>query len=214
MSRRDRTTGLPRPRERAAVSHGPTFLGIHWTDDHWRAAILGGVAIIGLLVVGIFVWRWYVEHVRYPNSVVLRVEDQEFTLDYFTERLPSFAQANSSLTTGFREPALLSKLEEEAITIIAAEGRGVDLSDEAVTQWIADDLGVPVGGAGSSFDTLYRQRLKTQGLSNDDYRRLAKAQLADTKLQEIAEGRTRSHRHPAHASCGLPGLRGGCPGHS
>ncbi|MEZ4491891.1 MAG: peptidylprolyl isomerase [Dehalococcoidia bacterium] len=184
MSRRDRTTGIPRQRERASATQEPTFLGMRWGETHWRFLILGGVALIGLLVFGLIGWRWYDENVRQPNSVVLRVEDQEFTLDYFTERLPGFAQANPSLSTGFREPALLTKLEEEAITIILAEERGIDLSEDAVTRWIADDLGVPVGGAGSSFDTLYRQRLRTQGLTNADYRRLARAELADTKLIE------------------------------
>src|SRR5690606_18824201 len=63
-----------------------------------------------------------------------------------------------------------------------AEERGIDLSEEAVTRWIAEDLGVPAGGAGSSFDSLYRQRLRTLGLSNGDYRRLAAAQAADEAL--------------------------------
>lgn len=182
MTRRDRTTGLPRPRERARTDHGPTFLGIRWGEGHTRFLILGGAVLLLALVLGIMGYRWYDENVIMPNRTVLSVEGQEFDLAYFTERLPGFAQANPSLSQGFLEPALLTKLEDEALTIIAARERGIDLSDDAVTQWIADDLGVPVGGTGSSFDTLYRQRLRTLGLSNSDYRRLATAQAANEKL--------------------------------
>lgn len=185
MTRRDRTTGLPRQRERGAAAQQRTFLGMRWSETHTRFAILGGVVLLGLIVLGMIGYRWYVDNVQLPNRVVLRVDDQEYNLAYFTERLPSFAQANPSLTVGFREPALLRKLEEEALTIIAARERGVDLSRDAVTAWIAEDLGVPVGGSGSSFDTLYRQRLRTVGLSNDDYRRLATAQLADERMLEV-----------------------------
>ena len=185
MTRRDRTTGLPRQRERAGAAQQRTFLGLHWTDTYTRLAILGAIVVLGLVVLGMIAYRWYDENVALPNHVVLRVDDIEYDLAYYTERLPSFAQANPSLTAGFREPALLNKLEEEALTILAARERGVDLSDNAVTAWIAEDLGVPVGGSGSSFDTLYRQRLRTLGLSNDDYRRLAIAQLSDEELIAI-----------------------------
>jgi hypothetical protein len=185
MTRRDRTTGLPRQRERATAAQQRTFLGGRWGEHHTRFAILGAVALLALLVLGMIAYRWYDENVAMPNRVVLRVGNVEYDLAYFTERLPSFAQANPSLTAGFREPALLSKLEEEAIVILAARERGVDLGESAVTAWIADDLGVPVGGSGSSYDTLYRQRLRELGLSNGDYRRLATAQLADEQLIAI-----------------------------
>jgi hypothetical protein len=185
MTRRDRTTGLPRQRERQAAAQQRTFLGLRWSDNLIRFSVLGAIVLLGLVVFGMIAYRWYDENVSLPNHVVLRVDDIEYDLEYYTERLPSFAQANPSLTAGFREPALLNKLEEEALVILAAEERGVDLSGDAITAWIAEDLGVPVGGSGSSFDTLYRQRLRELGLSNDDYRRLAVAQLADEKLTEI-----------------------------
>lgn len=187
MSRRDRTTGLPRHSERSAAAQESTFLGMRWSERHTRFSILGGAALLLILVAALIGYNWYHDNVVMPNRVVLRVDDREFKLDYFTERLPSFAQANPSLSAGFREPALLSKIEEEALTIIAANERGIDTSNEAVTQWIADDLGVPVGGSGSSFDTLYRQRLRGLGLSNDEYRQLATAELADERLREVLQ---------------------------
>ena len=188
MARRDRTTGLPRRRERQQAQQAAGFLGIHWSEGRQRLAILGGVALIGMLVVLMIGWRWYDENVRLPSATVLTVGEENFDLDYFTNRLGPFADENPSLRQGFLEFALLDKIESEALTVMLAEERGVAPSEEDVTQFIADDLGVPVGGSGSSFDTLYRQQLRTTGLSDSDYRKVATAAAADAALLDVFTG--------------------------
>jgi hypothetical protein len=185
MARRDRTTGLPRRREQRTQQRAAGFLGIQWTEARQRLAILGGVGLIGLLVLGLIGYRWYDENIRMPGATVLTVADESFDLDYFTNRLGPFAQENPSLRAGFLEFALIDKLEREALTVLLAEERGIEFTEATVTQSIADDLGVPVGGSGSSFDTLYRQQLRTTGLSDDDYRRLSKASAADATLLDL-----------------------------
>lgn len=183
MTRRDKTTGRPRRREseRHAPGAGERFT---WGEKHTRLAILSAVGVLLAVVLGLIGYQWYDENVGKPNKTVLQVNDQEFSLEYFTERIIPFATENPRLSRGFLEPALLTKLEEEAVTIAEAERRGVDTSDEAVTQFIADELGVAPGGAGTPFDTLYRQRLRETGLSNSDYRRLSRAALAEAALLE------------------------------
>lgn len=184
MARRDRTTGLPRRREREEQRQAAGFLGIHWTEARQRLAILGGVVLLGLIVLGMIGYRWYDENVRMPGATVLTVSGESFDLEYFTDRLGPFAAENPSLRPGFLEFALLDKLESEALTVLLAEERGITLTPADVTQYIADDLGVPVGGAGSSFDTLYRQQLRTTGLGDGDYRRLSEAAAANERLLE------------------------------
>jgi len=147
--------------------------------------ILGGIGVIGLMVLAMIGWRWYDQNVRLPGSTILTVGDERFELDYFASRLGPFARDNSSVGRGFLEFSLLDKLESEALTVKLAEERGISLTDADVTQFIADDLGVPVGGAGSSFDTLYRQQLRTTGLSDGEYRRISKAAAADAGLIEV-----------------------------
>lgn len=189
MTRRDRTTGIPRHRPRESSTRERRFAGINWTDSRLRLAILGSAGLLLILVLGMIAYRWYDENVLMPRSTVLRVYDEKFSLQYFTDRLVPFAQENTSLSRGFLEPALMTKLEEEALTVRMAEDRGYDLSEDAVTQFIADEFGVAPGGQGTAYDTLYRQRLRETGLSDSNYRRLSKAALAESLLLDdvIAE---------------------------
>jgi hypothetical protein len=187
MTRRDKTTGRPRRRESDRAAAG-SKRGFSWSETHTRLAILSSVGVLLLLVLGLIVYEWYDENVGKPNKTILQVDDQEFSLEYFTERIVPFATENPRLSRGFLEPALLTKLEEEAVTIAEAERRGIDTSDDAVTQYIAEELGVAPGGAGTPFDTLYRQRLRETGLSNSDYRQLSRAALAESAiLEQITE---------------------------
>lgn len=187
MARRaERTTALPRPRPRKEVAQGRRVLGIEWTERHSRWGILAAVIVLGLIVAGLFTYQQVDEHYLTPNKTILTVGDEHFKLSYYTDRLYEYAQTNQSsgLSLAILEQQLLTKLEDEAVTIKLAEERNINLSDDEITKQIASELGVPVGGPGSSFDTLYRQRLKTTKMSDGNYRQLAKASLANSKLLE------------------------------
>lgn len=185
MSRRERTTALPRThiRERDAREQR-TFLGRPWTERESRFAIIGGALFLLLVVAAAFGYRLYYNQVLRPNKVILEVGAEKVRLDYYTDRLFEFARANTNTSLPLIQSGLLSKLEEEALTVQEAESRGIALGEAEVTQAIADKLGVPVGGDGSVFDTRYRAELARTGLTDTSFRRLAKAELADTKLRE------------------------------
>lgn len=148
--------------------------------------MLSGAAALLLLVVGIFAWRQYDERFVKPNEVVLSVGDSDVKLSYYADRLASFVQQNQSsgLSLAILEQSLLSKLEEEELTIQLAQDRGITISEDDISQSIAAELGVPVGGDGSAYDNLYRQRLKATNMSSSNYRRMVKAQVADKRLRE------------------------------
>lgn len=171
---------------------GKRFAGITWKEHHIRLGILAFAAGLLLLVGGLFGYRLYDDIIARPQHVVLTVGDQKFKLNYYTDRLLSFVQANQSTEQSVSLPLLqeqlLSKITDEALGIQLAKEKGVDLSDDAITKEIASELGVPVGGPGSSFDTLYRAKLKTTSMSDSNYRRLAEANLANTKLLELYKG--------------------------
>lgn len=189
MSRRDRTTGKPKHRPRAASERERRAGGLSWSPNYTRYAILGAAGVLLIFVLGMVGYRWYDENIGKPRDVILRVNDESFTLGYFTDRLGQFAVANPQLSRGFIEPALLTKLEEEVVMIEMAEAQGYDLSDQAVTDYIAEDLGVEPGGSGSTFDSLYRDALRRTGLDDGDYRRLSKGALAESLLiEDIQEG--------------------------
>ncbi|MEO9253915.1 MAG: SurA N-terminal domain-containing protein [Tepidiformaceae bacterium] len=188
MARRERTTGLPRPRVRAEHVKGKRVAGVRWGEQHVRLAIIAGAIALLLLVTGLLGYRYYDNNYATPRHVVLTVGGQKTSLSYYTERLYQFAQANSanqsqgSTSLALLEQQLLTKLEEESLTVQLAKSKGIDLSDDAITKEIATELGVPVGGPGSSFDTLYRAKLSSTKLSDGNYRRLAEATLANNAL--------------------------------
>jgi parvulin-like peptidyl-prolyl isomerase len=191
MSRRERTTGLPRPRSRATqAKSGWRFAGVDFAEHHARLAIIAGPVLLLALVIGLIGYKEYDDRVVTPNHVILTTGGDEFKLSYYTDRLFAFAQADAQANGGttnlpLLEQQLLTKLEDEALTIQLAKEKGIDLSDDAITQEIAQTLGVPVGGTGSSFDVLYRARLKTDKMSDASFRRLSEAQLANDKLLEL-----------------------------
>lgn len=186
MARRDRTTAIPRRHEKAAAAKQSRF---DLDSNSSRLAVLGFAVVLLLAVVGLFAYRVYESRVGTPNKVVLRVGDERYNLRYYSDRLGPYVSQNqnsgSSLTV--LEDDLLNKLETEGLTVSLARKQGIDLSDTAVREYIAEQLGVSVGGSGSSFDSLYRAQLRTLHLADGTYRRLKTAELADAKLKDLVE---------------------------
>ncbi|MEX0781367.1 MAG: peptidylprolyl isomerase [Dehalococcoidia bacterium] len=187
MARRERTTALPRRREREHAAHGGRrFLGMDWDLRHTQLTILGLAGALLVFVFGLAAWGWYSDRYVRPNETILTVGGQEVSLRYYSDRLlPWFQQnASTSLSPSLLEQSLLVKLEDEELTLLIAEDRGITITDEDVTNAIAADLGVPAGGDGSAYDSLYRDRLKATGMSDGNYRRLSRAQVANDRVME------------------------------
>ncbi|MBA4179929.1 MAG: hypothetical protein C0506_05005 [Anaerolinea sp.] len=184
MARRERTTGLPRPRPRANARNERRVAGVRLSDRNIRFGVLGGSAALLVIVLFLLGYRWYDENIARPNSSVLTVAGDEYSLEYYTDRLFQFAQLNQSSGTNpsLLEQALLQKLEEEALALKLAAEKGITISEQDITNQIGVELGVPVGGSGSSFATLYRQKLKDLKMSDGNYRRLTEAQIAHDRL--------------------------------
>ncbi|MGE5596958.1 MAG: SurA N-terminal domain-containing protein [Hyphomicrobiales bacterium] len=195
MARRERTTALPRPRPRAVKRDaGRRFAGIEWTESRLRALIIGGAGLLLIAVLGALGWRIYDQQVRRPEQVVLSVGDEQVRLKYYADRLLPWLQENgqSGQSTSVLEDALLSKLEEEALTLAIASERGITITDDDVNQGIAESLGIQQATSGGSFDTLYRQKLDELKMSDSSYRRMTRASVAHDKVidsikQEIGD---------------------------
>ncbi len=192
MARRDRTTGLPRPKVRETTAKAGGFSDRLRDEGTLRIALIGGAAVLLVFVLGLIGWRWYDQTFRVPEKVIIRVgEDHEYKLKYYADRLYPYVQtvAQTGTSVAIAEQQLLRILEDEALVRILAAERGITVSDEEITTEIAAQLGVSAGGAGSSFDTLYRQRLQTVAMSNENYREWTESQVYADKLTDalIAE---------------------------
>ncbi len=156
-----------------------------------QLAILGTALALGALVLGLFAWNEYQERYVRPNSTVLTVAGEDVSLRYYTDRLRPWLEQNlsSGISSSLLEQSLLVKLEDEELTRLIAQDRGITITDEDITSAIAEDLGVEVGGDGSAFDDLYRERLRATQMSEGNYRRLVEAQVANERVtdQLIAE---------------------------
>lgn len=189
MARRERTTGLPRPRPRSHARDERRVAGIELSDRNVRFGVLGGALALLLLVLGLLGYRWYDNNIAQPRGTILTVGGQTVSLRYYTDRLFKFASDNQSSgqSLPLLEQALLSKLEDEELTRLLASKNGITISEEDITNQIGVELGVPVAGSGSSFDTLYRAKLKTTKMSDGNFRRLTKVTIANNRLLDQYE---------------------------
>lgn len=183
MARRERTTGLPRPRPRREAKQRSRFA----IADNQATLLLWGVG--GLLIVllaGLLAYRWYDNTYLRPDKTILTVNTEKFSLRYYSDRL--FLAATQSGGQGpnltILQQTLLTNFEDEAIGAILAQEKGITVTEEEITAEIASQLGVPAGGAGSTFDTLYRQRLSAVKMSDGIYRRFVRSQVFLNKLKD------------------------------
>ena len=185
MTRRDRTTGLPLARRgRRAASRASEGRGL-FSQRVARLAIIGTAVAALLAVVGLLAYNWYDDSIARPRKVVVQVGEEEFSLSYYAARLPEFARTDASGSGLLLTQALLSKLEQEGLTLVAAAERGIVLSEDDVTRAIAIELGVPADTSrGGLFDRRYRDALRESGLSDGHYRRQAEAREAEWLLRE------------------------------
>ena len=184
MARRsDRTTGLPRPRRRERPpSRGRTVAGIPWNDRSVHLAVISAAAALLAIVVMLAAASVYHDRWGHGREVILRVGTEEFTLNYFADRY--FDYATSSPTGAVTiDIGLMGQLEREGILLLLARERGVDLSDAAIDRQIAADLGIVVGGDGTTFDRAVRNELRTSQMSLATYRRKEEARAAETGLR-------------------------------
>lgn len=189
MARRERTTGLPRARGPKPAKPVSRF-----GEREQRLTVVGvGVLLIAVLL-GLFGWRYYDQNYRHPNKTILSVAGESYSLRYFSDRLflavTQQSGGGGSTNLSLLQQSVLTDLENEAVIISLAKEKGITVSDEEITAEIANQLGVPVGGAGSSFDTLYRQRLKSVKMSDGAYRRYTEAQVYQQKLNKAFQDQT------------------------
>ena len=160
----------------------------HQTDtDRWsRLFIVGGVAAVIVLAVGIIAFGWYWTQVRPLSKTVLQVGKTEFSLGHLQARMSVSLQENPSFrqSEGFLRvlPDLtLAQLEREAKLLEAAH----ELNKIAVTNEELDKKILEAGGGGESavLAEELNRLVKESGLNETQYLQMVRAELLEEKVR-------------------------------
>ena len=154
MARRDRTTGLPRPRPRREA-HAKSKFAL--ADQQQFMLLWVGGGLLLLVLVGLLGYRWYDNNFLRPDKTILAVNEEKFSLRYYSDRLFLAASQAQGGGTNFSilQQALITDLEDEAIGTILAREKGITVSEETCAE-SRRNLGGPPAAAGTRSITLYR----------------------------------------------------------
>ncbi|MCH8814848.1 MAG: SurA N-terminal domain-containing protein [Chloroflexi bacterium] len=141
------------------------------------------IVALGLVAYGLI--SDYVEDQRRPGSTALRIDDTDYELRYFTERLRSFVQQNGGAGSAAAQPnvafgAVTDQLVEEAIMLRFAGEFGVAASEDEVDEEIAVRLGTTVESP--DFVTRVQDELERTGISEDLFREQVEASILRIKV--------------------------------
>ena len=187
MPKRRRRSRVPTPaweRERGAIggqllSHTPQF---------YATAAVIALVIAALTIVGFGVGKKWLEDHNRPGSTAVQVDETKYTVSYYTERLRKFIQQiggassqigqNPQLALG----AVSDELIEEAIVLRFAGEKGQTATDDEVKTQLGTLLSIKPDAP--DFDTRFQDELQRTGISESQYRDMAKAAALKKKLQD------------------------------
>ncbi|MGQ9573002.1 MAG: peptidylprolyl isomerase [Dehalococcoidia bacterium] len=171
----------PRPRRRP------------WSREfRLQVAVVAAFALLLVIIAGVvgyaFFQDYYEEHVSRPHSKAVQVGETSFNLDYFARRLKLFMTS-----LGLQDPtyaqigisSVISTLErEELLRQRAPADLGLSVSPQEVEQAISDRLGLTQSDP-QAFATAYEQALKSNDLSDKEYRQMIEAELLSAKVDQV-----------------------------
>jgi hypothetical protein len=186
MPKKRRRTKIPTPaweRPRGAIVRRLLGRGFQFYGALGVAALL----VIGLGVIGYAFLADQMEEWRRPGSTAIQVEDTRYRLDYFANRLSMYVRENGGQAEDPNQragglAAVSSLLVREEIVRRFAGEMDVTATDDEITEEIASRLGITADD--ESFDVVFRQELARTGISEADYRQMAKAAVLNRKLGE------------------------------
>ncbi|MFQ6019875.1 MAG: SurA N-terminal domain-containing protein, partial [Dehalococcoidia bacterium] len=146
------------------------------------AAFVGLVVLAGLVIAFAFV-KDYLDERALPGSTAIAVEDRSYDLDYFAARLRLLGgQLGGTEQQLFIVDAVVSQLIEEETALRFASELDVSVTSKEVKAELASRL--DVGADDPGFDDSLEAELESTGFSDEEYRRMVRAQLLVGKVRE------------------------------
>jgi len=185
-NKRRRRASVPAPaweRERGAI--GRRVGGRSFQFYATVIVVLLLIASLGAVGAG-FLIDWRQDQGR-PGSAAIRVGDKDFSVRYFTQRLEMFVQESGGVgnAAGMAQnafPATSENLINEGIFLTFAGEQGQTTTQDEENAEIAARLSITKDDP--NFQTRFQEELVRSGLTEDEYREIARAAVLRRKVAE------------------------------
>jgi parvulin-like peptidyl-prolyl isomerase len=136
---------------------------------------VGGYALIN---------RYEIQPRKLPGSTALAVGDANYSTSEFSNRAKMFStQLGGYKVYSYIIPAVDQQLQQEAAILKFANEKSVSATDDEIKTQIATLLGIQA--TDPNFDQRLQEELKSDGLTEVQYRAMATSSVLKTKLQTI-----------------------------
>jgi parvulin-like peptidyl-prolyl isomerase len=167
--------------------HQPGTLGRRLEANSWQLLGLGAIILLIVAALGLIGWGYlsdYIEDRNRPGSTAIEVEGREYSVRDYTRRARLYVEERGGNNQYFLViPSLNNELTEEAVLLeYGAEELGTDATEEEINGQIATILGITVDDA--NFEARFQEELTASGLSEQQYRDMAHADVLKQKLTE------------------------------
>ena len=173
-----------KPAPRAGHSRGLLNMD---SEQQARALLIGGVVLIIIVALGFIGFGYWYSVVRPRNRTVLQADQIKISYSAIKRRMAYELFQSVTLQQNARalpEITYQKLLEEATVINRAAADLNITPSDDEIDKNLRGKIGVGAEADQKQFaDALVRQ-LDTSGLQEDEYRRLAKAELLTKKIKE------------------------------
>jgi hypothetical protein len=157
------------------------------SEQSARALLVGGVTLIVVIALGFILFGYWYSVVRPRNRTVLEVDGIKVSYNAMKRRMTYELFQNVSLQQQPRalpELTYQTLLEELTLVSRAESDLGIALTPDELDKKLRSKVGAGAEADQKQFaDALLRQ-LNISGLRDDEYRRLAKAELLTTKVKD------------------------------
>lgn len=136
---------------------------------------VGGYALIN---------HYEIQPRKLPGSTALAVGDTNYSTSEFSNRTKMFStQLGGYKVYSYIIPAVDQQLQQEAVILKFASEKSVSATDDEIKTQIATLLGIQA--TDPNFDQRLQEELKSDGLTEVQYRNMATAAVLKTKLTAI-----------------------------
>ena len=157
-----------------------------------RAIILSGIIAL-LFILAIPAYGYWSNFVVPPKSVVLEIDDRQYTLGYIASYIKGLQNLGVQPDLSTEPFRIIQMLEENELIRQGSAKRGLLISSEEIDQEVKSRMigrspkleTVPEDQLDREFSETYTQYLDAANLSEDEHRELVRTSLLRDKLREI-----------------------------